>query len=613
MAILRITLDRREPFAGGHGFGPGGAYEKLVGTAHGTLEPHHPGNAGIAGIDRAPRDSDGMVVYETDLYILRPIGGGCRTQLFDVNNRGNKLMLSMLCQMSPTNDPTSAAELGDALPFRRGYTMAWAGWDPDASRANNGLSIRLPALIGERAEIRDEFVSAARGPAMECCRLSYQAVTEAPARLTRRHAEADPPIEVSRDAWRFRDARTVELLPPGTQPEIGWIFDVVYTARDPWVGGIGLAAQRDVVAFLRHGASNNPLLGTIDRTMGFGISQSGRLLRDMIRLGFNRCENGGRVLDGVLTHTAGIGGVFLHGPFAQPNRTRTGFQDRSMPEAVFPFAATETTDPLTGARASLLRGDGCDPLLIQSNTSSEYWQKGASLLATTPDGKHDLDLPDSTRLFLISGTQHAGRVGMSDEYGNCRNPRNPHSAAPALRALVVVLDDWLNGVPPPASRIPRVSDGTLVPAETLGFPAIPGFAVARTATPVEPPAENWAHPIRAGSPYHVQVPAVDADGNERAGLRLPDIAVPAATHTGWNLYRAPFPECELCDRDGSLSAFAPDDASHDPTDPRPSMQARWGTHAAYLAAIRAAAATLVGDRLLLAEDVPGYIDAATKF
>ena len=613
MAITHLTIAGRAPFLDGHEFGSAGSFEKIFGGAHGRLDPAHPSNRGIAGIDRAPRDDSGMVAYETDFYILRPVDGGCRTLLFEVNNRGNKPMLSMLGQATPTNDPVRVEELGDALTFRRGYTMAWAGWDPDAPTANAGLSIRLPALVGDLGNIRDEFVSSARGPAMEFFRLSFRAVTDAPARLTRRHAEADPPIEVEASEWRFRNDRSVELLPAGTPPDTGWIYDVTYTAKDPWVAGIGLAAQRDVASFLRSTDEGNPLAGTIDRTMGFGISQSGRFLRDFIRHGFNCGEYGGRVLDGVLTHSAGAGGVFLHQAFAQPNRTRTGHLDRDMPEAVFPFAAAPTTDPLTGSADALLRNDDCDPVLIQANTSSEYWQKGASLLSTTPDGSRDLDLPERTRLFLIAGTQHTGRAGTPGDAGNCRNLRNPHSAAPALRALLVVLDEWLDGVPPPASRIPRLADGTLVAAEELGFPEIPGFAIARAATPVDPPQADWARPVRAPSPYRVLVPAVDADGNERAGLRLPDIAVPAGTHTGWNLFRTPFPESELCDRDGSLSAFAPDEASRDPADPRPSLQGRWSTREKYLSALTDAAETLVADRLLLAEDVARYLSAAVKF
>ena len=612
MAITGITITRREPFADGAMFGDFGPYEKIIGTARGELDPANPANAAIVGLDRAPRNAAGLVEYDTDVYLLRPkIGSG--KLLFDVNNRGNKPMLHMFCQVVPgpdgnTNDPTTLADAGDALPFRRGYAMAWAGWDPDAPRGNSGLTIRIPALAGVEAEIRDEFVSATRGPVLERFRLSYTAIPTAPARLTRRFRPEDPPQDII--DWHFVDSRTVELLPPGTQPELGQIYEITYRATNPWVSGIAYAAQRDVVGFLCSDSVDNPLRGKCRKTMGFGISQSGRFLRDFVRLGFNRDETGEKVFDGVLTHTGGIGGVFLNALFAQPNRTRSGYQDRTMPENFFPFATATTRDPATGAQGVLLQRDGFDPLLIQSNTSTEYWQKGASLLSTDPTGSRDLHLPETTRLFLIAGTQHAGRAGTPSSPGNCQNARNPHSAAPALRALLVALDEWISdGTPPPASRIPRIDDGTLVPAEALNFPRLPGFAVASAATQVDPPGD-WVHPVAAPSPYRTLVPAVDADGNERAGIILPDIAVPAATLTGWNLFRAPFPACELCDRDGSSLPFAANEALRDPADPRPSLAMRHGTPAAYAAAMRAAADTLVADRLLLAEDADRYVAAA---
>ena len=612
MAITGITITRREPFADGVLFGPFGPYEKILGTARGSLDPANPANKVIVGLAAAPRNAAGLVEYETDFYLLRPkLGSG--KLLFDVNNRGNKPMLHMFCQVAPgpdgnTNDPSTLEDAGDALPFRRGYAMAWAGWDPDAPPGNNGLSIRIPALAGVEAEIRDEFVSAARGPVLQRFRLSYAAVTAAPARLTRRHRGEDPPVEIT--DWRFTENRAVELLPPGAQPELGQIYEFTYRAIAPWVSGIAYAAQRDFVAFLRSDAVDNPLRGKCRKTMGFGISQSGRFLRDFIRLGFNRDETGEKVFDGVLTHTGGIGGVFLNAPFAQPNRTRSGYQDRSMPENFFPFATATTRDPATGIEDVLLRRDGFDPLLIQSNTSTEYWQKGASLLSTDPTGSRDLHLPAITRLFLIAGTQHAGRAGTPSSPGNCQNARNPHSAAPALRALLVALDDWVtDGTPPPASRIPRIDDATLVPAEALGFPALPGFAVAGAATPVDAPGD-WMHQLAGPSPYRTLVPAVDTDGNERAGIRLPDIAVPAATFTGWNLFKAPFPACELCDRDGSSLPFAMNEAVRDPADPRPSLAARHGTPTAYAAAMRVAADALVAERLLLAEDADRYVAAA---
>lgn len=600
--MVEIRIDRIEPFANGMAFGATGAYERVIGVAAGALDPTDPRNAGIAGLDQAPRNAKGRVEYEADLFLLRPAdpARGNRHLLFEVLNRGSKLMIHMLNQLpapetGAINDPTSPEHAGDGLVFRLGYTLAWAGWDPDAPAKSGGMTARIPALAGVEQEIRDEFVSGTRGPALEKFRLSYTAADQDSARLTMRYREPDEPREMPRTAWRFVDPRSVELV--DAKPEPGIIYELTYRAKNPWVSGIGLAITRDVAAFLRSGAAESPARG-IDAAFGFGISQSGRYLRDFIRQGFNQSTSGKKVFDGVLTHTAGAGGVFLNALFAQPFRTRTQHQDHTMPEAAFPFSTVLTRDPASGAEGSLLRGDGFDPLLIESNTSSEYWQKGASLLSTDPAGTRDLDLPHTTRQFLVSGTQHGGRAGTPSSRGNCQNARNPHSAAPAVRALLVALDRWVTeGKKPADSRIPRLSDGTLVEAAKLEFPPLPDFAIAKQANSI-------------GPRYRPLVPAVDADGNERAGLRLPDIAVPVATYTGWNVYAPPFPHGALCDRDGSFLPIAKNDAARATDDPRQSLVARYGSHDRYVALVRAAADALVDHCLLLAEDADVYVSAA---
>ena len=91
-------------------------------------------------------------------------------------------------------------------------------------------------------------------------------------------------------------------------------------------------------------------------------------------------------------------------------------------------------DPLTGKSGSLFRGDGSDPLLIETNTSTEYWQKGASLLHTDPLGTRDVTLPENSRVYMIAGTQHGGRNGATTDPGPNVNPRNPHNPMPAIRA-----------------------------------------------------------------------------------------------------------------------------------------------------------------------------------
>ena len=314
----------------------------------------------------------------------------------------------------------------------------------------------------------------------------------------------------------------------------------------------------------------------------------------------------------MLTHISGIGRVFLNSEFGQPARTNTQHEDHLMPENAFPFSTAMLADPVTGRKGSLFRHDGFDPLLIEVNTSTEYWQKGASLLTTDPLGTQDVELPAGARVFMIAGTQHGGRFGLTSAPGPCANPRNPHDPSPALRALLVDLDEWVEkGVPAPASRVPRIADGTLVRPDATGFPIIPGVTVVREANAVAR-FKDWVHPRREGGKQYVPLVAkVGADGNEVAGLRLPDIAAPLATYTGWNAYKAPFPEGEICDRDGSYAPLAKAKAERlASNDPRPSLEELYGGRERYVAAITAAAKALVEDRLLLPEDAERYIAVA---
>ena len=269
------------------------------------------------------------------------------------------------------------------------------------------------------------------------------------------------------------------------------------------------------------------------------------------------------------------------------------------------------TDPISGQTGSILNGDATDPFVIETNSSTEYWQKGASLVHTDPSGKTDAEPSDNTRVYLIAGTQHGGRPGVDPRPGPCLNPRNPHSATPALRALFLALEEWVTkGVAPPPSRVPKLADRTAVLAETLRLPRVKGFALPPGANRILPPVD-WvdppdAEPARA---YETYVSAVDGDGNEIAGIRLPPIAVPLGTYTGWNVYKAQ-PD-ELADRDGSRIPFARNRAEREAADdPRPSLEERYGSREAYMAQFKAAAAALVAERLLLPTDAEAFIAAA---
>jgi len=609
--ITAIEMRDRENFVGGAEFGATGAYTRLNGTAFGELDPAHPGNRGIALLDKAPRNARGRVEYRSDFVILRPtdpVRGNGRI-LYEVNNRGRIMLFANMCAGAVGNTPKTAAELGNGFPLRLGYSLVWSGWDPGAPKAT-GLSLEVPeASNGEKPivrRIREEFVSGTRLGALPAFRLSHEAATW-DATMTMRRSQTAPREKMP---FEFVDNRSVRLLPDGALPEPGSIYELHYDATKPRVLGIGFAATRDLISHLRrHG---DEVLGrAVTHTLAFGISQAGRYLRDHIAQGFNADESGARVFDGVFTHVAGIGRVFHNTPFAQPFRTRTWHEDHDFPEVEFPFSAATLVDPISGTSDALLRGEESDPKLIETNTSTEYWQKGASLLHTDPLGTQDVALPAKVRGYLLAGTQHGGKANMPRDKGPCVNPRNWHDPMPAIRALLVALDEWVvTDRAPPDSRLPHIADGTLVPAKEVVLPPVPGLTRPRAANDVTP-LPDWTQPQAPARAWRALVPQVDLDGNERAGIRLPDIAVPRGTFTGWNLYAAPYASGELADRDGTFLAFAETPAARQAAgDPRPSLQERYADAAAYGAAVRDCVAALQRDRLLLAEDAEQYARAA---
>ncbi|MBV9551794.1 MAG: hypothetical protein JO032_03270, partial [Alphaproteobacteria bacterium] len=416
--------------------------------------------------------------------------------------------------------------------------------------------------------------------------------------------------DIPRGGWEFVDDRTIRLTAGAAFAPVK-IYELWYEATGAKVLGIGYASVRDLVSYLRHHPRNPAGTGDVRHTLGFGVSQSGRFLRHFLELGMNGDETGRKVFDGVFSHVAGAGKVFANHTFGMPGRTATHHEDRLYPENWFPFSTAETADPVSGRSAALLTGGADDPKVIETNSSTEYWQKGASLIHTDPGLRRDLNLPDNARAYLIAGTQHGGRPGVDPRPGPCVNPRNGHSATPALRALFAALEKWVtDGVPAPPSRVPSLADGTAVTAGQVTMPRVPGFATPPDANPILPPVD-WVDPPETDppAPYACFVSAVDGDGNETAGIRLPQIAVPRGTHTGWNVYQAQ-PDA-LADRDGSFIAFARTRAERASVgDPRPSLAERYGSKAGYVARLRAAADALVAERLLLQADADALVRAA---
>jgi Alpha/beta hydrolase domain len=640
MANIEIQVNVVEPFAEGQSFGEAGPYLRIRGVAKGELDPAAPENQAIVDLDKAPRNARGLVEYETDFFILRPTDPS-RTNgvlVYDVTNRGSKRIFQLLDDApggnpAAANDPKTAGEAGLGFLLGRGYSIVWSGWDPGAPTANNGLGGRFPtAMENDRpvtGRIRHEFHIGTRAPGKgDLVRLSYPAVStdKQRARLTVRDREGDTRTEIPAQSWEFSDAQSIRLLSQGSLFAPFKIYELWYEATGSKVLGIGFASARDLVSFLRYESTDrngtrNPLIaegtraeGTgIRHALAFGVSQSGRFLRHFLELGMNDDGHARRVFDGVMSHVAGAGKVFANHRFGMPGRTATQHEDRLYPENWFPFGNAVTTDPFSRKTGAILRGHATDPLVIETNSSTEYWQKGASLVHTDPTGRSDADLPPNVRVYMIAGTQHGGRPGVDPSPGPCVNPRNPHSATPALRALFAALEGWVtNGTAPPPSRVPRIADGTAVMADTVRMPTVPDFAVAPGANQIVRPVDWTDPPGRIDNVYGARVCAVDSDGNEIAGIRLPPIAVPLGTYTGWNLYRAQ--PGELADRDGSLIPFARTGTEREAAgDPRPSLEERYGDREAYVAQIKAAAEALVAERLLLPSDAAAYVEAAKTY
>jgi hypothetical protein len=642
--ITRIQITRVEsPTFEGTSFGTVGQYEKLVGRAYGEVDPADPKNAIIADIALAPKNAAGMVEYSTDIVILRPVeqSQGNHRVLYDINNRGGKFALLYLNDSPgsfplPPNDPTTAADAGNGFLMRQGYTLVWSGWDATVSAGNNRLTLTVPVAHNPDG-------SSIVGPALEEFAIDNSTTTTGPltyaagnldkslATLTVREHYADPPVSIPATDWGYvsSSGNAIRLLPVGTSFQQGRLYEFTYPAKNPLVAGLGLAATRDVTAFLRHAATDddgsaNPLAGDAQFVYTFCFSLPCRFLRDFLHLGFNEDEHGRPAIDAMLNWVGGGSGGFFNYRFAQPGRTHRQHIGRWYPERQFPFADQVTFDPVTGATDGVLRrclASGTCPNVFEANSENEYWVKGGSLLHTDTLG-NDLPDPEKVRFFLFSSLPHAPTSGP----GICQQPRNPLVPNAGLRALLMDLDDWVTaGREPPASRVPRRGDGTAVPAlpqAGVGFPTIPGVTYnGRTSTGdlfdfgsmFGQGILTTLPPLLLGSPYPVFVPSTDADGNDVAGIRLPEVAVPLATYSGWNVRAASFAGDDLCDAFGQKIDFAQTRAERLAAgDPRLSIEERYPNHGAYVSAVGRAANGLHRQRFLLDEDVERIIDAAAE-
>jgi hypothetical protein len=588
-------------------------YEKIVGTIYFAVDPKAARNRVVADLDKAPANAAGLVEFSSDLYILRPKATpGNGAALVDILNRGNKVVLNGF-NRGGSPDPATENDLGDRFLMRFGYTLVWVGWEFDVAARPNAMRIHVPVAT-DRGKAITGVVQArftANSAATETTvgdLAFYDAVDPAGAdsQLTVRssypggHADT-----IARDRWRV-SGHTV-TLDSGFVP--GKTYEVRYRATNPPIAGLGFVAVRDTTAWLKHQADAP---ATVRYAYGYGSSQSGRFLRSFLYEGFNTDEHERQVFDGVIAHIAGAARIDLNARWAKP----TGLAVHSATS--FPFADASLRDPVTGAQDGAVdnaRMSGHAPKIFYTNTPVEYWGTGraAALIHTTPDGTADLTLPDNVRVYLIAGTQHSP-ARFPPSVNNGQQPDNPVDYWWAMRALLLAMHKWVKeGSAPPPSQYPRLKDGTLVAAAAVAWPELPGVASPRSLT-AGPRAANALLPKDggAGAPLPLLVPQVDADGNELAGIRLPDVAVPLATYTGWNFRKQEIgaPD-ELVSLAGSSIPFAPTrtarEAAHDP---RPSIEERYSSKEAYLKRVEQVADALVKSGFLVVDDEPRILQRA---
>jgi len=639
--ITRIVVAKTEsPFFEGKSFGSVGQYERITGTAYGEVDPAAPLNALIQDIALAPRNARGMVEYSMDVSIVKPIDvkRGNGTLLYDVVNRGRE-------QLPSFNLGGTATSPGDGFLESHGFTLVFSGWEGDLA---GGIRITLPVAHNPdgseiTGRVRSEYILSAPAPALNVTAApAYEAVGTANdgAVLTRRTHQEDARETIAKDQWAFADCSADKPF-PGTPDakriclkggfDTDHIYELVYSAKNPTVVGLGLAATRDLVAFLRNRqpaeGSANPLGDAIRNAIIYGSSQSGRWIRTFIHLGFNEDETHHRLFEGAIPHKASNRGAF-NLRFAQPTRlSGTQHTERAFPGQESPQSWDASEDAIAGVTGGQLdrcrRSDTC-PKIMATVTDTEYWQSLMALNTTDPGGSRDFDTPKEVRIYLFAGTQHGGGDPLAQPPAvqpkppvNCQLPVNSNPFIPGQRALLMALRDWvIEGVEPPASRYPTLRDGSLVPIEQIRIPYVPaqhftpaGVATRRAHLDRGPAFDEYdisgvmEEPPVAGKPYALLLPRLDADGNPLAGLRNTNLAAPLGTYTGWNVRKAGYGEGDSCDLVGAFIPFFKTRAERLAAgDPRLSLEERYPTHAAYVETVTSAADRLVEERLLLRSD-----------
>ena len=636
--VLRVEVASRGSVVGGKVFGDAGAYERITGRVYFALPVANPHNVRIVDLAKAVNLKNGEVEFSADFVAVRPKDAhkGNGSLLLEVPNRGNARILALV----DGGDEDLAHDAGDAWLLRNGFTVVALGWQWDATGPN---ALRFFAPVAKEngktitGLLRGDVMLAEPLPEIPLGHFTDPGIggNEYPVALpddprnvlsVRSSREAQRSI-IPRADWQFAHTVQGKLVPSdryihlkgGFQP--GKIYEYIYVAADPVVAGGGFAAIRDFASYAKH---DPEAITPAERVYGEGISQNGRFLRDFLYQGFNADEEGRMALDGVLAHVAGAGRGSFNYRFAQPSRDARPTSSVFFPTDIFPFTDKPETDPITGARGGLLDqavADKVVPKIFFSNTSYEYWGRVAALIHISADGKHDASISGNVRIYHFTGLQHFSvpfppRKGTGNGLG--QEPQSPLPVRYFWRAMIANMDAWARSdTLPPPSNYPKIADGNLVPLEKYALPAIPGVNRPHEASQAYRLdfGPNWQQgilsiqPPKVGPAFPVLVPQVDADGNERDGVRLPEITVPLATYTAWNL------------RDPSIGA--PDqrvsfEASYIPFpktaadrqksgDPRKSIAERYADREDYLTRYTKAVDALVKQRWILPEDRAAFI------
>ncbi len=677
-------LASADAYGGATPAGAAGPYTVITGVVHGKLDPAAADNAGIVDLGNAPVGSDGMVSYTTDVVILRPKTAATarRVLFYDVVNRGSKLGQGAFVGGGALAAGTAPDATFPSL-LRAGYTVVWSGWQGGVAQSGAGataaLGVSFPTAVNRDGTAitglsREEYVpDFAGGTTIPLTYLPASQTDRSEVTFTARQSwlnaagqedYASPASVVT--TWNYvtnaDGSVSVQFTPPATvpapngsnvPPDAGTIYTFVYRAKNPLVNGIGFAAVRDLIAFLRNtstdasGAANplndlkaaacaagsgcaaNPTTN-FDVAIGEGISQSGRFMRDFLYQGFNKDATGHKVFDAMMPIISAGRRTWTNVRFSQIGRWSKEHEDHFMPGDQFPFTYAVTTDPVSGASDGLLKNCGLTntcPKIMQIDGAYEWWGGRASLVVTDGAG-HDITLPDNVRYYLVSGTQHGGGAGVATGTvtqpiagSTCQFAASPVSETPVERALIPALERWVVGnTAPPPSQYPTVGNGTLVASDraSVGFPDLSNVQVPNgaAATPVAASLAyrglvnqlfvtnyaNAAPVVDVTKPYTVLVPKVDGNGNEISGIRVPELAVPLGTYLGWNLRGSGHAAGEVCQFTGSAIPFATGAATKAATDPRTTLAALYASRADYQAKFGAAADVLVANGYLTALD-----------